>query len=410
MLVRLGTMESRATVVAIENAVDPGELVQRRHHVDRPQPCRRDRHLAGAAGCRRHLFRQSAHRAAGDRGQRPHRRRRARAQRRCRRARRAGRHRAGGIGAARRRALGALPPQRRGDLAHRACRPPASRRWRVRWSGGCSAAAARRSCSTATRCAPASTAISASRPRIARKTSAASPKWRRILRATAMSRSLRRFRRRSTTARRRAASARTCSTRSMSSTSAEVCEARDPKGHYRKARAGELKGFTGTDGGYQPPVERRARARYRHEIRRRRDRRDRTHAGPPRRAVRGARRPRREHLITLNGHDLMNEPPSPDGHRRLPPSRGARLRDAAARAEPEHAAERVLRHRARALRRDQRRLHQAATRPRPARTSPSTSRTTARRGRRARSSKGSRPTSSPSTRCPTCRCCTTAAS
>lgn len=38
------------------------------------------------------------------------------------------------------------------------------------------------------------------------------------------------------------------------STSADVCEARDPKGHYRKARAGELKGFTGTDGGYEPPV------------------------------------------------------------------------------------------------------------------------------------------------------------
>jgi bifunctional enzyme CysN/CysC len=38
------------------------------------------------------------------------------------------------------------------------------------------------------------------------------------------------------------------------STSPEVCEARDPKGHYRKARAGDLKGFTGTDGGYQPPT------------------------------------------------------------------------------------------------------------------------------------------------------------
>jgi bifunctional enzyme CysN/CysC len=35
--------------------------------------------------------------------------------------------------------------------------------------------------------------------------------------------------------------------------SAEVCEARDPKGHYQKARAGQLNGFTGTDGGYQPP-------------------------------------------------------------------------------------------------------------------------------------------------------------
>lgn len=38
------------------------------------------------------------------------------------------------------------------------------------------------------------------------------------------------------------------------STSADVCEARDPKGHYRKARAGNLQGFTGIDGGYQPPA------------------------------------------------------------------------------------------------------------------------------------------------------------
>ncbi|ETR77414.1 NodQ bifunctional enzyme [Afipia sp. P52-10] len=36
--------------------------------------------------------------------------------------------------------------------------------------------------------------------------------------------------------------------------SADVCEARDPKGHYQKARAGQLAGFTGTDGGYQPPL------------------------------------------------------------------------------------------------------------------------------------------------------------
>jgi bifunctional enzyme CysN/CysC len=38
------------------------------------------------------------------------------------------------------------------------------------------------------------------------------------------------------------------------STPREICEARDPKGHYRKARGGGLKGFTGIDGGYQPPV------------------------------------------------------------------------------------------------------------------------------------------------------------
>ena len=33
----------------------------------------------------------------------------------------------------------------------------------------------------------------------------------------------------------------------------EVCENRDPKGLYKKARAGELKGFTGIDAPYDPP-------------------------------------------------------------------------------------------------------------------------------------------------------------
>ena len=33
----------------------------------------------------------------------------------------------------------------------------------------------------------------------------------------------------------------------------EVCEARDPKGLYKKARAGEIKGFTGIDDPYEPP-------------------------------------------------------------------------------------------------------------------------------------------------------------
>ena len=32
-----------------------------------------------------------------------------------------------------------------------------------------------------------------------------------------------------------------------------VCEDRDPKGLYRKARAGELPGFTGVDDPYEPP-------------------------------------------------------------------------------------------------------------------------------------------------------------
>jgi adenylylsulfate kinase len=33
----------------------------------------------------------------------------------------------------------------------------------------------------------------------------------------------------------------------------EVCEARDPKGLYKKARAGQLKQFTGIDDPYEPP-------------------------------------------------------------------------------------------------------------------------------------------------------------
>jgi bifunctional enzyme CysN/CysC len=34
-----------------------------------------------------------------------------------------------------------------------------------------------------------------------------------------------------------------------------VCEQRDPKGLYQKARAGELKGFTGIDAPYEPPED-----------------------------------------------------------------------------------------------------------------------------------------------------------
>jgi adenylylsulfate kinase len=33
----------------------------------------------------------------------------------------------------------------------------------------------------------------------------------------------------------------------------EICEARDPKGLYKKARAGEIKGFTGIDDPYEAP-------------------------------------------------------------------------------------------------------------------------------------------------------------
>ncbi|HMG04172.1 MAG TPA: adenylyl-sulfate kinase, partial [Chthoniobacterales bacterium] len=34
-----------------------------------------------------------------------------------------------------------------------------------------------------------------------------------------------------------------------------VCEERDPKGLYQKARAGQLKGFTGIDAPYEPPED-----------------------------------------------------------------------------------------------------------------------------------------------------------
>lgn len=34
----------------------------------------------------------------------------------------------------------------------------------------------------------------------------------------------------------------------------DVCESRDPKGLYQKARAGEIKGFTGIDDPYEPPT------------------------------------------------------------------------------------------------------------------------------------------------------------
>jgi bifunctional enzyme CysN/CysC len=37
------------------------------------------------------------------------------------------------------------------------------------------------------------------------------------------------------------------------STPASVCESRDPKGHYAKARAGELRNFTGLGTDYEPP-------------------------------------------------------------------------------------------------------------------------------------------------------------
>ena len=36
-------------------------------------------------------------------------------------------------------------------------------------------------------------------------------------------------------------------------TPADVCESRDPKGHYAKARSGQLSGFTGIGNDYETP-------------------------------------------------------------------------------------------------------------------------------------------------------------
>ena len=39
------------------------------------------------------------------------------------------------------------------------------------------------------------------------------------------------------------------------STSIDVCEQRDPKGLYKKARSGQIKNFTGIDSSYEVPVD-----------------------------------------------------------------------------------------------------------------------------------------------------------
>ena len=41
----------------------------------------------------------------------------------------------------------------------------------------------------------------------------------------------------------------------------ELCEARDPKGLYQKARAGEIFNFTGLDSPYEAPLEPEIRIR-----------------------------------------------------------------------------------------------------------------------------------------------------
>ena len=104
-------------------------------------------------------------------------------------------------------------------------------------------------------CAPASTAISASPPTTAPKTSAGWPKSPPISRATGISPLSRRSRPRRKIAPRRAASPIPAFREIYVATPVEVCESRDPKGHYAKARAGSLHAFTGIGNDYQPPTD-----------------------------------------------------------------------------------------------------------------------------------------------------------
>ncbi|MGY4282240.1 adenylyl-sulfate kinase [Bradyrhizobium sp. LM2.7] len=79
-------------------------------------------------------------------------------------------------------------------------------------------------------------------------------------------------------------------------TPAEVCEERDPKGHYKKARAGALASFTGIGNDYREARGRRTRDRHRHAFGRRCDRCHRADAEDHRRAVRRGRGSRGEYL------------------------------------------------------------------------------------------------------------------
>ena len=215
ILVRLGTRETRATVVAIEKAVDPGELssvetksIARNHvgeiDISLAQPIAADPYTDNPRTGR--LVIEVNGRIAGgglvlsvDAGQRAIPVDIVPVESALRPDERSARYRHGGAVVW----LTGLPGSGKST-------------WRARWNAGCSAMAARRSCSTATRCAPASTAISVSPRRIAARTSAGSPKSPPISRATGTSPSSPRFRRRARIAPRRAASPIRCSARSMS--------------------------------------------------------------------------------------------------------------------------------------------------------------------------------------------------
>ena len=254
ILVRLGTRESRATVVAIEKAVDPGELsnaetkaIARNHvgeiDISLAQPIAADPYTDNPRTGR--LVIEVNGRIAGgglvlsvDAGQRAVPIDIVPVESALRPDERSARYRHNGAVIW----LTGLPGSGKSTLARALERRLFS-------------TAARRSCSTATRCAPASTAISASRRRIAAEN------IRRLAEvATHLARNghIAIVAAVSPSAEDRAAARRIADTSFREiyvATPAEVCESRDPKGHYAKARAGTLQSFTGIGNDYQPPAQ-----------------------------------------------------------------------------------------------------------------------------------------------------------
>ena len=137
----------------------------------------------------------------------------------------------------------------------RGCRARASRPLPMRSSRRWCSAATTAICSMATTCATASTRTSISPKPDARKTSAASVRCRRCswtrgcIVITAFISPFRADRDR---IRERIGDEKFIEV--YLSTSLEECERRDPKGLYVKARAGEIREFTGIDSPYEPPI------------------------------------------------------------------------------------------------------------------------------------------------------------
>ena len=100
----------------------------------------------------------------------------------------------------------------------------------------------------------ASTPIWASRPTTASRTSAASARWRRSLPMRDSSASPPSSRPIAPTARARARRRPRAFHEIYVSADLATCEARDPKGLYRKARAGQIGDFTGISAPYEPPA------------------------------------------------------------------------------------------------------------------------------------------------------------